>query len=93
MKKIIVLMAEELKKRVAEQGIVFDLTKSAQQKIADEGYDPEYGARPLRRSLQKNVEDRLSEELLRGTIEKGSTVVIDVKDGEFIVVTKSGAKA
>lgn len=91
--KIIVLMAEELKKRVAEQGIVFDLTKSAQQKIADEGYDPEYGARPLRRSLQKNVEDRLSEELLRGTIEKGSTVVIDVKDGEFIVDTKSGAKA
>ncbi|MDX5474092.1 MAG: hypothetical protein LPK00_01025, partial [Bacillaceae bacterium] len=54
-------------------------------KISEEGYDPEYGARPLRRAIQKHIEDKLSEELLRGTIEKGQKVVLDVVDNEFIV--------
>ncbi|MFB5663055.1 ATP-dependent protease ATP-binding subunit ClpC [Alteribacillus sp. HJP-4] len=91
-KKIVVLMADQLKKRLKEQGIDFKLSEAAEEKIADEGYDPEYGARPLRRALQKHVEDRLSEELLRGGIQKGDSAVIDVKDGEFTVETKSGAK-
>ena len=56
-------------------------------KIAVEGYDPEYGARPLRRALQKHIEDRLSEELLRGTVLSGQNVMIDVVDGEFVVQT------
>ena len=45
-----------------------ELTEAAQEKITNEGYDPEYGARPLRRAIQKHVEDRLSEELLKGTV-------------------------
>lgn len=69
-KEIVGLMAEELQKRLAEQEINFSLTEVAKEKIADEGFDPEYGARPLRRALQKQVEDRLSEELLRGRIKK-----------------------
>ena len=52
-----------------------------------EGYDPEYGARPLRRALQKHIEDRLSEELLRGTVLSGQNVMIDVVNGEFVVQT------
>ncbi|WP_240377852.1 ATP-dependent protease ATP-binding subunit ClpC [Bacillus piscicola] len=92
-KEIVSLMAEELRKRLSEQGIDFELTSEAKDKITDEGFDPEYGARPLRRALQRQVEDRLSEELLRGNIQKGDTAVIDVKDGEYIVRTKSGAKA
>ncbi|MBU9720254.1 MULTISPECIES: ATP-dependent protease ATP-binding subunit ClpC [Bacillaceae] len=87
-KKIVSLMSEQLKKRLTEQGIEFDLTADALNKIADEGFDPEYGARPLRRALQKQVEDRLSEELLKGTITKGQSVIMDVKDGEFHVTTK-----
>jgi ATP-dependent Clp protease ATP-binding subunit ClpC len=84
-KEIVTLMADQLMKRLAEQDLVLELTDAAQDKIADEGFDPEYGARPLRRAIQKHVEDRLSEELLKGTIEKGQKVVLDVTDGEFIV--------
>ena len=90
LRKIVSLMSNELTKRLQEQDIELSLTDEAKQKIADEGYDPEYGARPLRRALQKHVEDRLSEELLKGEILTGGTVVIDVVDGEFVV--KKGKK-
>ena len=59
--------------------------RQAKAKIADEGVDLEYGARPLRRAIQKHVEDRLSEELLKGNIEKGQHIVLDVEDGEIVV--------
>lgn len=71
MKHIVELMVKELQKRLVEQEIDFELSDKAMEKIAKEGFDPEYGARPLRRSIQKNVEDLLSEELLKETIQKG----------------------
>ncbi|STO06781.1 MULTISPECIES: ATP-dependent protease ATP-binding subunit ClpC [Exiguobacterium] len=83
--EIVKLMAETLTKRLGEQGIDFTLTESALEKIAEVGYDPEYGARPLRRALQREVEDRLSESMLSGNIAKGSKVALDVQDGEFVV--------
>lgn len=86
-KQIVTLMANELKKRLKGQGIEFELTEAAKAKIADEGFDPEYGARPLRRALQKQVEDRLSDEMLRGNITKGKKVKLGIKDGEFYVNT------
>ncbi|MCR6108855.1 ATP-dependent Clp protease ATP-binding subunit [Bacillus sp. A301a_S52] len=92
-KEIVTLMANELQKRLADQDINFELTEKAKAKIADEGFDPEYGARPLRRALQKQVEDRLSEELLRGKLAKGQSVAIDVKDGEYVVVSKKPRKS
>ena len=58
-------MTNQLTKRLKEQDIELELTEAAQEKIANEGYDPEYGARPLRRAIQKHVEDRLSEELIK----------------------------
>ena len=73
-----------------EQDIDLVLTDEAKLKIADVGYDPEYGARPLRRALQKHVEDRLSEELLKGTVLTGGKVIVDVENGEFVV--KTGGK-
>ncbi|TVP86284.1 MAG: ATP-dependent Clp protease ATP-binding subunit [Alkalicoccus sp.] len=84
-KQIVSLMSDQLKKRLKEQGIEFELTEAAKAKIADEGFDPEYGARPLRRALQKQVEDRLSEELLRGSIAKGQKVRLGIRDGEYYV--------
>lgn len=83
--EIVKLMSEELRKRLKEQEIDFSLTESAMKFLAKEGFDPTYGARPLRRAIQKHIEDRLSEELLRGTIKKGDTVQIDEKDGELQV--------
>ena len=65
LKEIVTFMSEQLIKRLKEQDIELELTDAAKEKIAEEGYDPEYGARPLRRAIQKHIEDRLSEELLK----------------------------
>ncbi|SES19622.1 ATP-dependent Clp protease ATP-binding subunit ClpC [Gracilibacillus ureilyticus] len=87
MKYIVELMVKELQARLIDQEIDFILSDKAIEKIANEGFDPEYGARPLRRSIQKNVEDLLSEELLKGTIEKGQRVKIDLDEkGNFAIV-------
>mgnify|MGYP002656009034 CR=1 FL=1 len=85
LKEIVSLMSDQLTKRLKEQDLSIELTEAAKAKIADEGVDLEYGARPLRRAIQKHVEDRLSEELLRGNIEKGQHIVLDVEDGEIVV--------
>lgn len=87
MKDIVVLMVNQLKERLKEQGIEFSLTDKTIEKIANEGYDPEYGARPLRRSIQKNIEDLLSEEMLKETIGKGHKVKIGLNNkGEYIIL-------
>ena len=85
LKEIVSLMALSLTKRLKEQNIELELTDAALEKIAEEGYDPQYGARPIRRALQKHVEDRLSEELLKGNVLTGQVVVFDYVDGEFLV--------
>lgn len=87
LQEIVHLMANQLIKRLKEQEIYVELTPAAIDKIVEEGFDPEYGARPLRRAIQKHIEDQLSEELLRGNVEKGKLVRIDVEDGEFKVKT------
>ncbi len=83
--EIVKLMADQLTRRLKEQEIDLELTKEAIDKIAEEGFDPEYGARPLRRAIQKHIEDRLSEELLKGVVQKGQKVTLDVDKGEFVV--------
>ncbi|WP_126429270.1 ATP-dependent Clp protease ATP-binding subunit [Brevibacillus marinus] len=83
--QIVSLMTEELRKRLREQDIDFSLSDEAKKLLAKEGFDPAYGARPLRRAIQRNIEDRLSEELIKGTIHKGDTVHIDVEDGQLTV--------
>lgn len=93
LKQIVTLLTEQLTKRLGERNIHVSLTESAKAKIAKDGYDPEYGARPLKRAIQKNVEDRLSEELLRGTVKVGDTVVIGTKSGELTVQVKEKKKA
>lgn len=79
--EIVLLMSEELRKRLNEQEIDFVLTEDAKRFLAKEGFDPAFGARPLRRAIQRHIEDRLSEELLTGGIKKGDTVKIDVTEG------------
>jgi ATP-dependent Clp protease ATP-binding subunit ClpC len=84
-------MSDQLTKRLKEQDIHIELTSAAKEKIADEGFDPEYGARPLRRAIQKHVEDKLSEELLRGKVLTGQNILIDVEDKEFVVKVQEEA--
>jgi len=87
MKEIAKLMLKQLQKRLKDQDIEFSLTDKAVEKIAEKGFQPEYGARPLRRAIQKNIEDLLSEELLKGTIVKGRKVKVGLNNkGEFIVL-------
>ncbi|MFK9094854.1 ATP-dependent protease ATP-binding subunit ClpC [Bacillus salipaludis] len=83
--EIVTLLSDQLIKRLKEQDISLELTEAAKEKISQEGYDPEYGARPLRRAIQKHIEDRLSEELLKGTLLTGQHAIIDVDNSEFVV--------
>lgn len=85
LQEIVTLMSDQLIKRLKEQEIELELTAAAKEKIVSEGYDPEYGARPLRRAIQKHIEDRLSEELLKGAVFTGQRVIIEVRDDEFVV--------
>ncbi|MGG0824392.1 ATP-dependent protease ATP-binding subunit ClpC [Paenibacillus turicensis] len=84
--QIVSLMSEELRKRLQEYDVDFILTDKAKAFLAKEGFDPAYGARPLRRAIQKHIEDRLSEELLTGTVKKGDLLTIDEEDGKLSVV-------
>jgi len=79
---IVDLMMKDLHKRLQEQGISMDVSAEAKEKLVAEGYDPAYGARPLRRAIQRMVEDPLAEDLLMGRYKAGDVVKVDVtKDG------------
>ncbi|HOB92040.1 MAG: ATP-dependent Clp protease ATP-binding subunit [Bacillota bacterium] len=89
LRQIVDLMLNRVSRQLLERRITIEVTEAAKDKLVDEGYSREFGARPLRRAIQKLVEDRMSEELLSGRIKEGDSVVVDVKDGEF-VITPSG---
>lgn len=72
-----------LRKLLAQQDYKLELTEPARQLLADRGYDPAYGARPLKRVIQKEVQNVLAKHLLRGDFEPGSTIVADVEDGSL----------
>src|SRR5699024_1932454 len=80
MKDIVKLMIDQVKERLHDQDLDFEITDRAIEKIAEEGFDPEYGARPLRRSIQRNIEDLLSEALLAGTIKKEDKVKVGLNN-------------
>jgi ATP-dependent Clp protease ATP-binding subunit ClpB len=71
--------------RVAERGIEVTLTGEARTLLGDMGYDPTYGARPLRRVIQKQLTDRLALALLQGELREGDSVRVDVRDGELVL--------
>ena len=86
---IVDLMMQDLHKRLQEQDIKMEVSAEAKEKLVEEGYDPAYGARPLRRTIQRLVEDPLAEDLLQGRYTAGDTVKVDVtKDG--ITLLKDG---
>ena len=88
--KIVDLMVSELDKRLADQELSLELTEAAKDQVIENGYDPVYGARPLKRYLQKYVETLAARKILSGDVHAGDTLVLDVQNGEFIVTVKDG---
>ena len=88
--KIVDLMVGELDKRLADQELSLELTDTAKDQVIENGYDPVYGARPLKRYLQKYVETLAARKILSGDVHAGDTLVLDVQNGEFIVTVKDG---
>jgi ATP-dependent Clp protease ATP-binding subunit ClpC len=82
MKEIVTLQMHEIDQRLAEHGLEVELTGKARQWLADQGYDPSFGARPLKRILQKHVESPLSVSLLSGDFKEGDKVIVDVNKEE-----------
>ena len=78
--KIIDLMLIKLKARLVNLGYEVNLTEKAKDFIADKGYDPQYGARPLNRAIQKYLEDLLAEEILKGPLEEGELIEADYEE-------------
>jgi len=82
------LQIKEIAERLKEQGIDIELTQVAREWLAKEGYDPEFGARPLRRTLQRKVESPLSRKLLAKEFQSGDVVIVDADEKEGIVFHK-----
>jgi ATP-dependent Clp protease ATP-binding subunit ClpC len=81
--QIVDLEVDKVNKRVLEQGLSLKLTDAARDLLAEKGYDPDYGARPVRRTIQSLVEDKLSDELLSMRFKTGDVIEVDAQDGEI----------
>lgn len=85
--KIVNIQVEQVASRLTDRRITLDVTDSARQWLADTGYDPAYGARPLRRLVQSEVGDKLARMLLAGQVHDGDTVLVDHTGGEHLELT------
>ncbi len=91
--QIVDIKVAEVGERLKEQGVTLELTPAAREKLADEGYNPEYGARPLRQVIRHRIEDPLCEGLLAGEFVSEDTVQADSVDGEIVLAVKSKSDA
>jgi len=90
---IVDIQMKEIRMRMAEQGLTVELTEAARKWLAAQGFDPAFGARPLKRALQKYVESPLSVQLLRGDFPEGSHVLVDADEKDGIVFRSAGIQA
>ncbi|MBB3209708.1 ATP-dependent Clp protease ATP-binding subunit ClpB [Rhodopirellula rubra] len=88
-RRIVELQLDDLRKRLAANGLSLELTEAAVDEIAAVGYDPAYGARPLKRVIQREVQNPLASALLKNSYGEGTTISIDYRDGEFIFAGKA----
>jgi ATP-dependent Clp protease ATP-binding subunit ClpB len=82
--EIVELQLVRLRERLAERGLELELTSEAKELIAEAGWDPAFGARPLKRAIQRFVENPLARSLLEGEFTEGDTVLVDARDGELV---------
>ncbi|MFF8818490.1 MULTISPECIES: ATP-dependent Clp protease ATP-binding subunit [Leucobacter] len=86
--QIVDLFVKQLKDRLLDRDMYIEITTPARERLAEIGYDPTLGARPLRRAMQREIEDQLSEKILGAELLAGDTVMVDVKEGKFTFDTK-----
>lgn len=84
LKEIVEIMVNDFAAQLLERDVTVEFTQAAKDLIAEKGYDPDYGARPLRRAIQRFIENPLAEEMLRGTYQAGDKIIVDAADGEFV---------
>jgi len=92
MTEIVVLQMAEVQERLSEHGLLVELTDAAQEWLAQIGYDPNFGARPLKRALQKHIESPLSIKLLAGEFTSGDTVLVDIDESEEDIIFEQQKK-
>jgi ATP-dependent Clp protease ATP-binding subunit ClpC len=83
-KSIVDLMIRRVEEQLQSKDVDIELTDSAKDALAEKGYDPALGARPLRRTIQRMVEDPLSEKLLYKEFQAGQTIIVDARDGDIV---------
>jgi ATP-dependent Clp protease ATP-binding subunit ClpA len=81
---IVGLQLTRLRSRLAERGLTIELSEAAKEAIAEAGWDPAYGARPLKRAIQRLLENPLARRLLEGGFGDGDTIMVDARDGELV---------
>ncbi len=84
LRQIIELMLKEVSESVNEKGMSISLTDTAKEFLLEKGYDVKFGARPLRRTIQRYIEDELSELYLKGVYKEGSSIIVDCEEGQLI---------
>jgi ATP-dependent Clp protease ATP-binding subunit ClpC len=88
---IVDLMMDQVRKELEEKKVEMELTDAARDYLGEKGFDPVLGARPLRRLIQNEVEDALSDEVLTGGLNQGDVAVVDLEDGKIVIRTKVAA--
>jgi ATP-dependent Clp protease ATP-binding subunit ClpC len=91
LKRIVELMLKDLRERLSERGLGLELTEEAKTALVREGYDPQFGARPLRRTIERRIANPLSLKILAGDFQEGDTVLVDYRDGEYVFAKKAVA--
>ena len=81
----------QINEQLIQQGLTLDVTMDAKRWLAEKGYDKSFGARPLKRALQKHLEDILSDEMLKGRFKSGGVVEVSLEEGALVFTEKSSA--
>ena len=89
LREIANLQLEKVRQRLADRHITLDITTAALDFLSDEGFDPVYGARPLKRVIQRRLLDRLALEMVGGQIKDHATVVVDIQEGNLVMTVKN----
>jgi ATP-dependent Clp protease ATP-binding subunit ClpC len=89
--QVVELLTNDVRQRLAERGVGLELTEAAKAALVKEGFDPVFGARPLRRTVQRRVENPLSKRILAGEFNEDDTVLVDFSDDEYVFTRKEVA--
>jgi len=93
LKSIVVLLIREVERRLAERKIKLEVSDEAKAWLAQKGYDPVYGARPLRRTIQRYMENPMSSKILQGEFKEGDTIVVSLEEDKLHFATRKTARA